>query len=86
MSESGELRVCKKCLLSEMTKEAYYQNLQDYLEELEPERKSSQELYEKRLERCKECEKLINGLCRACGCYVEMRAAISENKCPCQYW
>ena len=86
MSETGELRVCKKCLLREMTMESYYQNLQDYLEELEPDRKASQNLYEERLAKCKECDKLVNGLCRACGCYVEMRAAIKENKCPYQFW
>lgn len=86
MSETGNLRVCKKCLLRELTEESYYRTLEEYLAELDKERKASQDLYEERLAACKACDKLVNGLCRACGCYVEMRAAIGENKCPYQKW
>ena len=28
------------------------------------------------------CDNLINGMCKLCGCYVEMRAAVKKNYCP----
>ena len=34
----------------------------------------------------KECEKLLSGMCRMCGCYVEMRAAIALRDCPGKKW
>ena len=41
-----------------------------------------EEEYKKRLDICKECDNLINGMCKICGCFVEMRAAIKKNYCP----
>lgn len=40
------------------------------------------ELYNKRLAFCKKCEYLISGMCRKCGCYVEIRAALKDKVCP----
>lgn len=42
--------------------------------------------YQRRLSICKECEKLLSGMCRMCGCYVEMRAAIALRDCPGKKW
>lgn len=88
MSEEKQasLRFCKKCLLRDMTENSYYKNLQEYLEELDEEKKTEDVLYEERLTVCKQCERLVNGLCQACGCYVEMRAAIRTNSCPYDKW
>ena len=35
-----------------------------------------------------ECDNLINGMCKICGCFVEMRAAVKKNYCPDieKYW
>ena len=38
--------------------------------------------YERRLSICKECDRLLDGMCTVCGCYVEMRAAVTTNCCP----
>ena len=48
--------------------------------------KTPEEEYERRLSICKECEKLLSGMCRMCGCYVEMRAAIALRDCPGKKW
>ncbi|MDY3745248.1 MAG: DUF6171 family protein [Lachnospiraceae bacterium] len=32
--------------------------------------------------RCRQCDRLLNGMCRICGCFVEMRAAIKVKSCP----
>ncbi|MFR1660111.1 DUF6171 family protein [Gallintestinimicrobium sp.] len=43
-------------------------------------------MYEKRLELCKACDYLEAGTCLACGCYVELRAAVKKNRCPYRHW
>ncbi len=44
-------------------------------------------LSEERLKICSDCKYLdISGTCMMCGCYVMLRAALSDNKCPKKYW
>ncbi len=43
-------------------------------------------LYETRLSLCKECDLLLDGMCRACGCFVELRATMKKNSCPYDKW
>lgn len=81
------LRFCRKCLTRELAgQEDIYKSIREYIENLDPDRKSGRELYEERLQICKECEMLLQGMCRSCGCYVEMRAAIGKNSCPKNKW
>lgn len=75
-------RWCRRCLTKEMTDAAYYQNMYDYIKNLEEGLKTPEELYRQRLALCKGCESLLNGMCRVCGCFVEMRAAVRKNGCP----
>ncbi len=83
-----KLRVCRRCLTREMMgeQEEYFRNLQDYIRNLDPDIKAGPELYEDRLAVCKECDLLYQGMCRSCGCYVELRAAIAKRKCPYGKW
>lgn len=73
----GNTRICKKCLLREMDEAGFFQNMYDYIARIPADDKTPEEEYERRLSICKECEKLLSGMCRMCGCYVEMRAAIA---------
>lgn len=77
---------CRKCLLREMDKNAYMENLYDYIARLEPEIKADERVYEERLALCKDCNYLNEGMCGACGCFVELRAVIAKNVCPYQRW
>lgn len=61
---------------------SYFQNMYEYIDQLDADIKAEHQLYEQRLMLCKECEQLLNGMCRVCGCFVEMRAAIAKNCCP----
>lgn len=80
-------RFCRRCLTREMAgQEEYFRNLQEYIENLEPDIKAAEALYEERLAVCKECDLLLQGMCRTCGCYVELRAAITKNTCPNRKW
>ena len=76
------LRICKKCLIRDMDQKEYFKNMYDYIEHLNPDIKTPAAEYEHRLQLCKDCEELQNGMCRVCGCFVEMRAAAAKNYCP----
>lgn len=80
------MRECKKCLIREMDDKEAYQNMFTYIAQLDEEIKSEAILYENRLDTCKVCDSLINGMCKHCGCFVEMRASIKHNSCPNKKW
>lgn len=80
-------RFCRKCLIRDMgDQEEYFRTLRDYIENLDPDLKVPEALYEKRLGVCRECDLLLEGMCRSCGCYVELRAAMKKNICPWRKW
>lgn len=54
----------------------------EYIKEIPPEKRADESIYKARLQTCKECSELINGMCRKCGCYVELRAIKPEMYCP----
>lgn len=76
------LRVCKKCLLHEVSEEKYFADLEQYIKNLEPDVRVDQKMYEERLSICGRCDRQVNGMCCLCGCYVELRAALKVRKCP----
>ena len=81
------LRFCKRCLTREMAGSVEtYRSLREYIDNLDPDIKAGEELYEKRLFVCKNCDLLLEGMCRSCGCYVELRAVIMKNVCPRKKW
>jgi len=65
-----------------MDRSEYFKTMYDYIEALDEEIKTPKEEYERRLSICKECDRLLDGMCPVCGCYVEMRAAVATNCCP----
>ena len=77
---------CYKCLLREMDVDQYFVNLYDYIARIEEDIKTPHKLYEERLAICKECDYLQEGMCRACGCFVELRASITNNTCSYGKW
>lgn len=72
---------CKKCLLLEAGEQKSYKGIQDYLDTVDSELKADEAIYQSRLEKCRDCDMLISGMCLKCGCYVEVRAAFKEKKC-----
>lgn len=80
-------RTCKRCLTRELADQAKeFQNIRDYIDNLDVDIKSPDVLYEERLSICKGCDMLLAGMCRKCGCYVELRAAVTKNYCPGKKW
>lgn len=76
------IRECKRCLLKDMSTDEYYRTIQEYVDSLSPDVRAPREEYDHRLALCKECDCLINGMCRLCGCFVEARAAKASAHCP----
>ncbi|WP_300769233.1 DUF6171 family protein [uncultured Acetatifactor sp.] len=85
--KTGNQRYCRKCLTRDMVgKEEYFRSLREYIANLDPDIKADEALYEERLAVCKECDLLLEGMCRICGCYVELRAVVAKNICPRKKW
>ena len=73
---------CKRCLLSEYNPELYYKTVVEYIDSMPIEDKVSDIEYSDRIEKCTECSNLINGMCKICGCFVEVRAIKKNIGCP----
>ena len=67
-------------------KDKYFETLKELIDNLPDEVRAPSNLYEERLKVCVECERLTDGMCGACGCYVELRAAKAANNCPYRKW
>lgn len=77
---------CTRCLLKDYSKEVYEKLIVEGLKALPAEDLADEEVTSKRLSVCKDCEKINQGTCLACGCYVEIRAALKTGKCPYSKW
>ena len=60
--------------------------IEKYKAVLKPQDMASDSEYERRLAICQDCEKLNEGTCMSCGCYVELRAAAKISRCPKGRW
>ncbi len=81
-SKEETLRVCRRCLLYTEDREEFFRKLEIYIAHLDEEDRAEQAVYEERLSQCARCEYLLDGMCRLCGCYVELRAALRVRRCP----
>lgn len=59
-----------------------YNEIMAYVSTLDKTDLVDDKLLEYRLSRCKKCDFLISGMCRKCGCYVEVRARLKKENCP----
>jgi len=79
--------ICRRCLLADMESERpLYRLLQEWRAAIVPEERADAETCRGRLACCRSCNELADGLCRQCGCYVELRAAKKRNVCPLGRW
>lgn len=80
--------VCKHCLLADFDVDGLYKKISELIDVMPQDVKADNELYQKRLDICKGCTALENGICKECGCFVELRAAAKKNYCPSvyKYW
>lgn len=81
-TEEALRRACKRCLLRDFPYEDQYREMLDQIEQMSPDFRVDDEVYEERLALCRTCPYLFEGMCRICGCYVEWRAAFRVKRCP----
>ena len=77
---------CTRCLLKDYSKEVYEHLIVEGLKALPAEDLANGDVTAARLSVCEACEMLNQGTCLACGCYVEIRAALKAGKCPYSKW
>lgn len=71
---------CRKCI--HYDNERYFNRLQIYIENIDVSDRVSEDTYKQRLDICCKCANIMNGMCRLCGCFVELRAAMFVQFCP----
>ena len=74
--------LCKRCLLSDIGEAEYATHIAVHIKNLPENEKVRESLYQKRLSLCRTCDDLVNGMCKFCGCFVELRAAKKAQYCP----
>lgn len=80
--DSSRKKPCIRCLLRDMEKGEQYRQLKEYLDSFEEDIRSTDVEYNRRLEICRQCESLNEGICGKCGCFVEARALRKYGTCP----
>ena len=80
--------VCRRCLLAEIDADGLYQTVRRRIANMSEDERADDALYHGRLEHCVRCEMLHEGVCGACGCFAELRAAKAAMHCPHEhrYW
>lgn len=77
--------LCKRCFLHELDGE-YFKSVYQYINSLPEDQKAGPGTYAARLDICKACPDLKNGMCAQCGCFAEVRAAKKRLGCPMGRW
>ena len=79
-------KICTRCLLQDFDRAKYEALIVKSIEDLPKEDIASDDVRQGRLALCRECTRLNQGTCLACGCFVEIRAALVRGKCPYKKW
>lgn len=73
---------CEYCLSRELSDEQYIRTIKEYVNLVPLDKRADSRVYQRRLKLCSACEFLQNGMCRMCGCFVEIRAIVAKRTCP----
>ena len=79
-------KICTRCLLKDFSKEQYEAIVINGLASLPKEDLVDKAESDRRLSLCRSCDKLNQGTCLACGCFVEIRASLVKGSCPYSKW
>jgi len=79
-------KICTRCLLKDFSKEQYEAIVINGLASLPKEDLVDNAESNRRLVVCKDCGKLNQGTCLACGCFIEIRASLKKGTCPYSKW
>ncbi|MCD7711465.1 MAG: DUF6171 family protein [Firmicutes bacterium] len=78
--------ICRRCLISDMEDDEHkaelFASVSDYIRSIPDETRCDESLYRQRLDICRSCDELFDGMCRLCGCFAEVRAVKRTGFCP----
>lgn len=77
---------CRLCLLRDIDPKEYEAKIGRIINLMDKSEKATEDIYEHRLEVCRTCSYLKDAFCGACGCYVELRCAKKDARCPYEHW
>lgn len=77
---------CGKCLLTGLDGKKFAENIADYISLIPEDNRTGSDEYAGRIEVCRKCSVLIEGMCGECGCFAEIRAAKIKLHCPVGKW
>ena len=73
---------CKRCLIYEEAEQYKEYNITSYVQQIPFDVRAEEAQYKHRLGICRDCNKQFQGMCRLCGCFIEVRAAVRIRICP----
>ena len=77
------MAICKRCGLKTVLSEEEIKKMVDDVRKMNGIRLVNDAEYNRRLEICRDCEKLEYGsTCAFCGCVVQVRAMLNDGRCP----
>ncbi|MBQ8301054.1 MAG: hypothetical protein IJX57_03735 [Clostridia bacterium] len=78
---------CKRCGLKTVLSEEDIQKMVDDVTSMKGIRLVSEDVYDKRFAICTDCEMFVYGsTCNSCGCVMQVRARLSDGRCPKKKW
>ena len=77
--------ICKKCFIG-VQAEQYAEMIEKCKAAIPARDRTEEAEYARRIGLCEECEFFLAATCRACGCYVELRAMKRGTRCPKKKW
>ncbi|MBQ1902228.1 MAG: hypothetical protein II169_06735 [Lachnospiraceae bacterium] len=80
------VRTCRICSVKDSLPDDVLRYRDRLLSMLPEEQKTSEKELENRLGKCECCDKMVDGTCLSCGCYVVIRAAVYDKQCPLHLW
>ncbi len=78
---------CKRCAVKTVLDENDIQKMVDEVTGMKGVQLADEAVYEKRFSVCTECEGFMYGsTCSYCGCVMQVRARLSDGRCPKKKW
>lgn len=80
---AGSMTGCKRCGLKTVLSEEDIRKMVDDVRKMRGIQLTDDDEYNRRLEICRNCEKLeYSSTCALCGCVVHVRAMLRDGRCP----
>lgn len=78
---------CKRCAAKTVLTDADIAKMVDEVTSMKGVRLAENGVYEERFAVCSSCDKLLYGsTCGVCGCVMQVRARLSDGRCPNKKW